>query len=74
MKIRHKPVMRRTFLKMGLTGGTILSLLPLKRFISASHPPPDLSSKSDLDITDERSEKLIQLNQKYGGEFGEVEV
>ena len=74
MKIRHKPVMRRTFLKMGLTGGTILSLLPLKRFILASFLPPDTSSRSDSEFSEESLEKLVELNREYGGEFGEVEV
>ncbi len=66
--------MRRKFLKTGLTGGTILAFLPLKRFISSSNPPPDLSPKSDLDLPKEYSESLVELNREYGGEFGEVEA
>jgi len=66
--------MRRKFLKTGLTGGTILAFFPLERFISASFTLPDLNSKSDLDFPEESSEKLIELNHKYGGEFGKVEI
>jgi len=69
-----KPVTRRTFLKDGIAGGTIVATLPLWDLFSNSAPPADFYVNPVCNLSRETLEKLIAIALRNGGEFAEVYV
>jgi TldD protein len=74
MKRLLKPVTRRTFLKTGIAGGTVVATLPLWDLFSYSAPPGDFYVNPACNLSKETLEKLINIALQQGGEFAEVYV
>ena len=74
MKSGSKPMMRRNFLKKGVTSSTLLAALPLKKLISFRAFFSDSCLKPEPNPSAESQERFLEVVQKYGSELGDIHV
>ncbi len=74
MKNGSKAMMRRNFLKKGVTSGALIAVLPLKKLISFRAFYSDSCLKPEPDPSAESKERFLEVVLKYGSEFGGIHV
>ena len=62
---------RRSFLKTGLTGGTAGILLPLLDITGGRSTVSELKRNGKSDTESAVYQKISEIINRYGGEFGE---
>ena len=72
MKNGSKAMMRRKFLKKGVTSGALIAVFPLKKLISFQAFYSDSCLKPEPDPSAESQERFLEVVLKYGSELGGI--